>query len=469
MSRRKNQRSYGNYVLLTLLVGLICYLFPSLVRLIGRSDPQSIVEDSVLKARNFETEVVEVVSPKYKIKAYLFEDKTNPIVSLSLLFKNAGWAADDADNAGISNLAVALLDSGAGDLKAEYFQEELENKAIGLSFAAGMDDISGSLLTTKKHSARAYELLKMALLEPRFDDLDLQRQKAQAITALRLQQERPNSLLQLAFQKEIYGAHPYGRNPLGDKTAISRADSEMLKKIIKQRLSRNNLIVGAAGDISAEELGEVLDQVFGRLPESTQLNFVRDAEPEFDGRIQNLERPAAQDISTFAVSGVKRKDPDFYPLYVANYIFGGSGLTSRLNVAVREKEGLTYGAYTYLSLPEKSALLVGGFSATPENFSQVTQILKQEWSRFANKGASEQEVNEAKDAMIASYNLRFAAIGDIAEMLAMMQREDLGLDFLQKRNDYVRAITKEEVNQVADKYFEADKMVFVNIGNFEHK
>lgn len=469
MNRRRNHQGKKSYWFILLLLVVAGYFLLTYIGFYAESDMQSLVKNSILQGRTFETKVEEVVSPKYKIKAYLFEDKSNPIISLSFLFKNAGWAADDAGKEGIANLAADLMTSGAGKLDAEAFHEELENLAIGLGYEARMDDFAGSLLTTKENSRRAYELLKLTLTEPRFDSEDLERSKAQMLTALKLQQERPESLQRLAFSAEIYGSHPYGKNPLGDKNAIAKANSEMLREFLQQRLARSNLVVAAAGDISGDELGELLDEVFGSLPENGKLNFVRDAEPDFNGRVKRISKEMAQDLSNFAVPGVERNNPDFYPLYVANYIFGGSGLNSRWNVAAREKEGLTYGTYTGLSLADKSALLVGGFSSTPENFAKINQILEQQWAEFANKGATEQEVAEAKEYLIASYNLRFAAISGIADILVAMQRENLGQDFLQKRNDYVRAVTTEQVRAAAKKYFDASKMVFVNMGNFENK
>ena len=154
-------------------------------------------------------------------------------------------------------------------------------------------------------------------------------------------------------------------------------------------------------------------------------------------------------------------------MYIANYIFGGAGLNSRLNLAAREKQGLTYGIYTYLSLADKSALISGGFSSTPENFAKVKEILLSEWQRFAEEGVSAKELEEAKSYLISSYNLRFAAIDGIADITAYMQKDNLGIDFLQKRNDYVRAVTLEDINRVIKKYFNKDKLVFVNLGKFE--
>ena len=430
-------------------------------------NPDKILENSILKRSNFETKVEEIISPQKQIKAYLFQDRTNPIISLSFIFKNAGLATDDADKVGIANMTAALLTHGAGDLDNVAFSEELENNAVGLSFQADKDDFTGTLVTTKSNRKRAFELLKMALTDPRFDNAEVEQVRAQLLMALKQQQERPERVLELVFAEELYKNHPYARNPIGEKKDIERITRSQLKEFVTRHFSRNNLIVGAAGDIDAEELGSVLDEVFGALPQGGQINFVRPAETDFKARDVKVSYVSAQNITRFAAPGAERNHPDFYPLYIANYIFGGAGLNSRLNLAAREKQGLTYGIYTYLSLADKSALISGGFSSTPENFAKVKDILLSEWQRFAEEGVSAKELEEAKSYLISSYNLRFAAIDGIADITAYMQKDNLGIDFLQKRNDYVRAVTLEDINRVIKKYFNKNKLIFVNLGKFE--
>ena len=201
------------------------------------------------------------------------------------------------------------------------------------------------------------------------------------------------------------------------------------------------------------------------LPESGRSAFVRTAEVDFASGDKNIARVLPQSIAQFAAPGVARNNGDFYPLYVANHILGGSGLTSRLSLAAREDEALTYGVYSYMSTAEKAPLLLGGFSATPENFSRVKEIVREEWRKMGEKGVTSEEFNAAKEYLLASYNLRFASIGDIADILTAMQKEELGIDFLQKRNDYIRNIKLQEVNNAARKYFGNEKLRFITIGN----
>lgn len=426
-------------------------------------DADYLVENSRLKRAGFETNVEELVSRK-GIKAYYMEERTNPIISVYFLFRGAGASFDQRGKEGLAHVTAALMTEGAGDLDSREFKEILEDKAISISFAADDDDVSGSLLTLKENQKEAFELLRTVLTEPRFDSKETELVKQQMLAVLERQKEYPDSVLEQLWRQEIFGAHPYGRNSLGRAEDIVRINRDVLQRRVRESLTKDRLIVGIAGDISKQEALKMLDRVFGALPEKGKKTANEDAKPHFDGREKVIPRDLAQDIAIFAAEGTARNNPDFYPLYIANQIFGGQGLTSRLSLAAREDEALTYGIYSYLSLKDDAAFIRGGFSATPDKFARVKEIVGREWQRMAEEGVSDEEVEAAKKYLTASYNLRFASIANISAILAAMQREKLGIDFLQKRNSYVEAVTTEQVNEAAKKYFGAGQPVWVSLG-----
>ncbi len=428
-------------------------------------DVQKVIDGSILKEKPFNAEVKEIVSPKYGLKAYLLEDHTNPIISISFAFKNAGYAADNEDEQGTAVMASALLTEGAAERDSQAFKEILENNAIGMSFSAGKDDFNGSLLTTKANRGMAYDLLKDVLSKPRFDAVDIERNKLQMLEALKRQKELPESVLGLEFMKDLYGNHPYGRNPLGVEEHIRRLNADKLKNFVQNNLSRNNLIVGVAGDITAIEAKNMLDDVFGVLPENGKVNFIREAKIDFNGRKREFKLASGQNVVMKAAPGVNRSDEDFYPLFVANYVLGGSGLNSKLSQEIREKRGLTYGVYSYLSLDDKSPLLLASFSTTADKFGKADRLFDEVWAGFGKKGISKAELENAKEYLTASYNLRFASIQSISDILTAMQKYNLGLDFLKKRNSYVEQVKLEDVNRAAGKYFN-DKLVSFAVGSF---
>ena len=148
---------------------------------------------------------------------------------------------------------------------------------------------------------------------------------------------------------------------------------------------------------------------------------------------------------------------------VKHLIFGSSGLTSRLSLKARENEGLTYGIYTGLVAEEKNPLIMGTFSTTKENYPKIMKIVQDEWHKMAEKGVTAAELENARRYLLASHNLRFTTVSQLAEMLTSMQDNNLGIDFLQKRNDYIRNVTLDQVNRAAARYF-ANEPFEMNIG-----
>ena len=427
---------------------------------------QEIVDNSILKAKTFAAPVQEIKSGR-GVKAYLLEDKTNPIISVSFLFENGGWAHDRADSQGAAKMAAAMMGEGAGKYNSQAWKEALESKAIGISFSAGKDDFSGSLLTTTENAPQAFEMLRLALTAPRFDQADIDRVRALMLEVLRRQKEHPADELGLMFEEELFRGHPYGRNPAGDPAAIRKLSRADLAETVQSRLAKDNLIVGIAGDIDAAASSKMLDEVFGNLPEKAKTAALAVPEPVFSGVTEQVSRQSEQNIVRFAAPGASRSDADFYPLFIANYIVGGSGLSSRLSKAIREDKGLTYGVYSYQTLDDAIPLLQAGFSTTADNYSEALALFEQQWELFGNKGVSAAEVEQAKNFLTASYNLRFASIGNIADILTAMQKYRLGQDFLQKRNSYIEAVTVDEVNAAAAKYFNKDKLQGMAIGSFD--
>ncbi len=470
MYRRRKNSLAGQLIKLSLVFGCVFFVGRYIFDQYISFNPEKILSDSLISRKEFSSKPIEVISPLYKIKAYLIEEKSNPIISMSIMFKGAGYSADDENLQGISNLVASTLSEGTQSLTAQSLKEFLENNAISISFATTKDDFLASILTTSQNQEKAYNLFKEMLSAPRFEDKDVLLAKQEIKKSFELQKEHPKNLLSLEFAKYLYQNHPYGRNPLGNWDNIAKIDKTDLQKYVQTHFSKNNLIIGVAGDISAEDLGKLLDKTFGFLPETPSINFVRKAKIDFNRAEQNISNNnTGQNISVWASQGVARSHPDFYPLYVANYIFGGSGLSSRLSKEIREKQGLTYNIYTYMTLNEKSALLYGGFSTTPEKHNLVWCLVNQEWNKFYEQGVSDKEVQMAKNYLISSYNLRFSSINNLSEILLYMQKEELGIDFLQNRNKTIEKITPNDVNKAIKKYYKPQSFIAANIGKLNNK
>lgn len=467
MVRHPRYRKNNLFSKVSVCVFLSAALIGGIINFFRKQDCwQDIIDNSVLQGKTLSLAVKELKTAKNDITAYLLEDNANPIVSIDFIFKNAGSISDDKGKQGLSRMVSLLLTEGAGDYDTETLKEELDLKAISITFSAGKDDFGGSLLTTKDNLAKAIYFLNLMLTSPRFDEDDILRIKQQMKEAILRQKEHPANELQLEFAEEVYGQHPYSENYLGRISDIEKLSKKDLSEFVSNSLSKRNLVVGIAGDVTPSEAKTVLEDVFDDLPSIGKVDFVRNAEIKFDGRTKSLQRTVGQNMLLAAMPSVGRNHDDFYPLFVANHIWGGSGLTSKLAKEIRERQGLTYSIYSYLSLDDKAPLMLVGFSATKENFAKAKKMLINEIVNFAKNGIDEQDLIKAKNSLVASYNLRFASIQNIAQILTAMQKYNLGLDFLQKRNEYIKQINLEQVNEVIRKYFNDKKIITIEIGEF---
>ncbi|MSO85242.1 MAG: insulinase family protein [Rhodospirillales bacterium] len=410
-------------------------------------------------------EVQQVKSPG-GITAWLAQDKLNPIISLRFAWRG-GAALDPAGREGLARMVAALLDEGAGDMDARAFRAALEDRSIGLSFDSSFDEFGGSLQMLTEHRDTAAGLLALALTRPRFDADALTRVRSQALARLRRDAESPDTVAQVRLFSEIFSGHAYGRRSRGTLESVPRIGPEDLRRFQAERLARDVLVVGVAGDITAAELGRLLDRAFGDLPEKSAPARIPEVAPKIDSRTLVARLKVPQSSIAFAAPGVKRDDPDYYAAYVLNYILGGGGFTSRLHEEVREKRGLAYSAGTSLYPLRHSALILGGAATANARVKETLDVVRAEWRRMADGGVSAEELENAKTYLTGSFPLRLTALGGIAGMLLGMQIENLGPDFIDRYNGLIEAVDAESVARVARRLLDPARLLVVVAGEPE--
>lgn len=460
-AKPRNLIYYLKRLLCAAAIIFCCWQIPFLYKNYASLNIEKILDNSELKNKGLKTKI-QVISQD-NLSAYFMEEHSTPIVSVSFLFRNSGTAHDAENKQGLANFSALMLTEGAGDLDSQKFKETVEENGVKLGFSVSADDFRGELAFPVENIKTAVYLLQEVFKRPRLAENSIDLKKQQLLTVLQMQNENPQQVLANKFKEDIFAGHPYARNNLGKAENIEAFTADDIRAYLSQNLAQDNLIVGIAGDLTVAEAKTLLVDLFGGLPEKSLTKPLPKIDFSADGVEYNTERSSAQALTRLAAKGTFRDSADFYPLYLVNYIFGEAGLSARLSKTIREKEGLTYGVYTYLSISDAAALIGGEFSATRENFPKAQQMLKEEWLKLGKKGISNKELNEAKNSLINSFYLRFATIDGVSDMLVSMQKYNLGLDFLDKRNDYVRNVSLKEANAAAKKYFSSIPD-FVNIG-----
>lgn len=426
-------------------------------------DANQIINNSSLKTKTFQADIRELTLSD-GIKVWFLEENSAPLVALDFCFQKSGYTFDQEGKQGVAMLASEMLGYGAGDFDYQTYQDLLEQNAISVDFDVSDDAFVVSMTTPTENMKLAFDILKAVLSAPHLKENHIQIVKNQQLTALKMQNENPEKVLANEIRKVFYGTHPLGHQALGLKQDVEKLSEKDLRTFYQKHFTKDNLLIALVGAISEDEAKTVLEDLFSSIQTTSEIEDL----PPFEGNYvfaeQNVERDIPQVLAHFIAKGTTRLAKDFYPLYIANEVFGGSGLSSRLNLRAREKEGLTYGAYTYLTTKEETPSISGGFSTSKENYEKMRTILFEEWQKMGEFGITQTEFDTIKNNMLTSFNLRFTSLSDISSQLLYMQKEHLGMDFLQKRNEYVRQVTLDEVNQAAKKYF-TDMPSVITLGN----
>lgn len=395
-------------------------------------------------------------------EVWYVSDHTLPMIAAAVAIP-AGSAYDPPGKFGLANFAASLLDEGAGNLNATAFQTALSNRAIRLSVEPKRDYIVISLVTLTDNAREAFRLLGLALSRPRFDQDAIARVRAQILAALGEEDEDPATVGAKGFFQAYFHDHPYAHPVIGDGKSIVSITQADLRAFAASHWVRGDLRIAVSGDVDAAGLTALLGSAFGRLP----FRLVpAPSWPVHSGQpgVEVISMAVPQPTVVFGLPGLLRHDRDFIPAYVANYILGGGGFSSRLTNDVRVKLGLTYDISTSLDALRRAGILTGEFATKRESVKQAIKVVRDTLKDFADSGPTEKELADAMTYLTGSYPLSFASNVGIVSELSGFQELALPMDYVEKRNALIEAVTLADVKRVARRLFNPGAMTIVVAG-----
>lgn len=406
-----------------------------------------------------EVEIQEVTSDK-GIKAWLVEDYTVPIITVRFSFQG-GNTQDPVGKEGLSNLMSALFDEGAGDMDSDTFQTKLDDAGAEMRFGAGRDTVFGSMRMLSEKRDEAFGLLELAINKPRFDADPIDRIRSQIVAGIAASERDPDTVAQVKWQEALYGNHPYARQEDGTEATLSAITADDLRAYHKGVFARDTLNVSVVGAIDAETLKKELDELFADLPEKSNLRPVSDVEMKLGQQVA-VDYELPQTTLRLAYPGVPRSAPDFFAAYLMNHILGGGTFSSRLFEEVREKRGLAYGVGSSLVTSKYSSGLLIRTATRSDRAAETLGVIRGEVRRMAEEGPTEAELEAAKKFIIGSYALNnLDTSGAIANTLLSLQQEGLGIDYMQRRDALINAVTLDDVKAAARKLLTTEPAVLV--------
>ncbi len=403
---------------------------------------------------------IQNVTSSKGVNAWLVEDYSVPIITIRFSFEG-GSTQDPVGKEGLANLMTGLFDEGAGDLDSEAFQEKLDDAGAEMSFDADRDRVYGSMRMLASEKDAAFDLLRLAVDKPRFDQNPIDRIRAQIVSGILASEHDPDTEAAHAMAKALYGDHPYSRREQGTRESLASIGSDDLKAFHDRLFARDNLKIAVVGAIDADTLKKVLDQVFGSLPPKADIKPVADIQPKLGQKVQ-ITYDLPQTTLQLVYPGIKRSAPDFFAAYLMNQILGGGTFSSRLFKQVREKRGLAYGATSGLIDREHSTGLVvqtaTRFDRAPETLHVVRDVIRS----MVDGGPTAQELAEAKKYVIGAFAIsNLDSSSAIARTLVDLQTEHLGIDYIQTREAKINSVTLDEVKAAAKKLLGVDPAILI--------
>ncbi len=398
-------------------------------------------------------------------RVYFVETHELPMLQIQAVF-DAGASRDPENKAGVARLATALFDEGAGDLTANDIASRFEG--LGAEFSAGADrdmaTVSLRSLSDVSLLDPALDLYARILTSPTFPQASLDRIRAQTLVALQKDKQSPGAVADKMFYRELYGPHPYARDPAGDEAS--------LKTITRQDLLayHQNYYVGAnawlviVGDVSRRQAKRIAERVLGALPAGRSAPAMSLPIKPVVAHEKRVNFPATQTHILIGQPGMRRGDADYFPLLVGNYTLGGGGLVSRLAVEVREKKGLSYSVYSYFLPLRVPGPFMLGLQTKNTQSDQALKLARQVLSDFVVKGPTPEELEAAKKYITGSFPLRIDSNAKIAENLAAIAFYGLPLTYLDDFIARVQAVNLEQIRDAFRRRVHPGTMLTVIVG-----
>jgi zinc protease len=392
-------------------------------------------------------------------RVYFVASPDLPILDLQVSFP-AGSAFDPPGKEGLAAMATGLLDLGAGSLDENAIAEKLADLGARLGGAASSDRAGVSLRTLADPPTRAaaLALLKSVLTQPAFPAAVVEREKARAIAGLQDSLTRPDTLASRAFDQALYGKHPYGRQTtVQSLAAIGRDD---LLAFHRERFAAPAAVVTVVGAVTAGEARAIADELTAGLPR-TKPSMALPPVALPAAQTIPVAHPATQAHILIGTPAMRRGDPDYFPLYVGNYVLGGGGFVSRLTQEIRDRRGLAYSVYSYFNPQKELGPLQIGLQTKAEQADEAIALVRSTLEDFLRDGPTEAEVAAAKANLIGGFPLRLDSNRKILDNVAVIAGYGLPLDWLDSYRDRVAAVTVDEIRAAFARRIKPEHLVTV--------
>lgn len=399
-------------------------------------------------------------------EVYFVENHDLPIVDVSINFA-AGSARDTAEKSGVAGITKYMMTLGAAGMSDEKIAQKMADigAILGGDFDADRAGFKLRTLSSEREKTLALDVFTKILQQPDFPDAVLAREKSRILSGLQESATQPESISNKAFMKALYGNHPYSMDENGEETTVSQISRADLLAFYNRYYAAKGAVVAIIGDLSREQANQIADNITAGLPKADAVPPLPAVSLPSQPSEQRLAHPASQSHILLGYPGIKRGDPDLFPLYVGNYVLGGGGFVSRLTEEVREKRGLVYSVYSYFMPMAEIGPFQVGLQTKKEQAEDALKLVKQTLDNFIQNGITEAELKAAKANIIGGFPMRIDSNSKILDYLAVIGFYKLPLNYLDEYNRNVEKVTVAQIKEAFSRRLKTENFVTVIVGD----
>ncbi|HSM98795.1 MAG TPA: pitrilysin family protein [Gallionella sp.] len=398
-------------------------------------------------------------------KVLFVEDHDIPMLDVAVTLQ-AGSSFDTAEKSGVAGLTHQLLDAGSEGLNEDEISRGMAD--IGAQFTGNFDqDRSGVSLRTLSSAAerdKALDIMARVLQHPLFPEAVLAREKVRLVAALKEAETQPDSIADKAFQKAVFGTHPYALLGSGEVDTVDKITAQDLRDFYRAHYQADRAVVAIMGDATRAQAEAIAQQLTARLPAAAAPPALPNVVMKIAASEQRISHPASQSHILIGAPGMARSDPDFFPLYVGNYILGGGGFASRLMNEVRETKGLAYSVYSYFMPLKQPGAFEIGLQTKKEQADEALKLVRDTLAGFIAKGPTEKELLAAKQNIIGGFPMRIDSNRKILDYLSVIGFYDLPLTYLDDFTRNIDSVTVKQIREAFARHIDPMAMATVIVG-----
>ena len=387
-----------------------------------------------------------------------------PAVTMRMLVR-AGTAQDPDGKGGLAELVAKLLDQGTTTRTAQQIADQIDSIGGAMGTGSGTDLTFVNAVVMKDSFAVAMDLVSDVIRHPAFSPEEIERQREQAVSSLRVSSEDPSYVASMLFDRLVYGFHPYGKPGSGTPQSLPRITQDDLRAFHRQHFVPNNMILGIVGDITSEEAFAAAEKIFGAWPRGDVPASKPIEPPAPTRRLVIVDKPdAVQTEIRVGQIAIPRKHRDYLAFDVAVKILGGEG-ANRLHRVLRSERGLTYGAEADTQAFKQAGDFVAETNTRTETTAETLRLTVEEIARLQRQRVFERELGDAQAYLAGSFPLTIETPNDIATSVINAVFYELPVEEVATYRERVQAITPDDIQRVAREYIHPDRLSMVLVGN----